>query len=478
MKKHLLLIIAFTLSFTNLNAQGIGPIPGSQIKGTSEILGGLIIDSILKLPIRPLIPWPYANNKMSPIGMLQVNSVDTLPYYLKSGSTWKRLLTTDDTTRFGKGTVTSIGISIPSAFSVTPTTITTSGVFSITATGTTSQYIRGDGSLATTPTGTVTSVSGTAGRISSTGGATPVIDLVTANPTPATSGGSAAIPVITYDAYGRLTSVTTVSPATDGTVTSVSVVSANGFAGTVANATSTPGITLTTTVNANVVKGNGTALIPAVAGTDYQAPGNYITALTGDVTASGSGSAAATIANLAVTNAKIANATIDLTTKVTGLLPLANGGTNANLSATGGAHNFLKQSTTGAAITVGQPALTDLSDYTAMGTNGWSPTIVGYATPPTPDIAQYSVKGSEVTVFISFTGTSNSSLCNFTLPFNSTITYRPQAVRVQNAGNVVVTFLEITSGSNVCVVHASPVDASGFTTSGIKSLITSFTYLK
>lgn len=38
-----------------------------------------------------------------------------------------------------------------------------------------------------------------------------------------------------------------------------------------------------------------------------QATGNYITALTSDVTASGPGSAAATIANDAVTNAKLAN---------------------------------------------------------------------------------------------------------------------------------------------------------------------------
>lgn len=67
-----------------------------------------------------------------------------------------------------------------------------------------------------------------------------------------------------------------------------------------------------------------------------QAAGNYITALTGDVTASGPGSVAATIANSAVTNAKIANSTIDLTAKVTGVLPLANGGTNKNMTATAG----------------------------------------------------------------------------------------------------------------------------------------------
>jgi hypothetical protein len=56
-----------------------------------------------------------------------------------------------------------------------------------------------------------------------------------------------------------------------GSVTSVSVVSANGLAGTVATATTTPAITLSTTIT-GVLKGNGTAISAATAGTDYQAP--------------------------------------------------------------------------------------------------------------------------------------------------------------------------------------------------------------
>ena len=59
--------------------------------------------------------------------------------------------------------------------------------------------------------------------------------------------------------------------ASSGTVTSVSVTSANGFAGTVANATTTPAITLSTSVT-GVLKGNGTSISAATAGTDYQAP--------------------------------------------------------------------------------------------------------------------------------------------------------------------------------------------------------------
>jgi len=56
-----------------------------------------------------------------------------------------------------------------------------------------------------------------------------------------------------------------------GTVTTVSVATANGFAGTVANATTTPAITISTTVT-GLLKGNGTAISAATAGTDYLTP--------------------------------------------------------------------------------------------------------------------------------------------------------------------------------------------------------------
>lgn len=62
-----------------------------------------------------------------------------------------------------------------------------------------------------------------------------------------------------------------------GTVTTVSVVSANGLAGTVANATTTPAITLSTTIT-GLLKGNGTAISAAASGTDY-APATSGTAI-------------------------------------------------------------------------------------------------------------------------------------------------------------------------------------------------------
>ena len=60
-----------------------------------------------------------------------------------------------------------------------------------------------------------------------------------------------------------------------GSVTSVSVVSANGFTGTVATPTSTPAITLTTSIT-GMLYGNGTAISAATSGTDYVAPGGAL----------------------------------------------------------------------------------------------------------------------------------------------------------------------------------------------------------
>jgi hypothetical protein len=74
--------------------------------------------------------------------------------------------------------------------------------------------------------------------------------------------------LIAYDSAAGYWKNVTASSIGLGTVSSVSVVSANGLAGTVATATTTPAITLSTTVT-GLLKGNGTAISAATSGTDY-----------------------------------------------------------------------------------------------------------------------------------------------------------------------------------------------------------------
>lgn len=63
--------------------------------------------------------------------------------------------------------------------------------------------------------------------------------------------------------YDHSTHTLSAAGGGSGTVTDVSVVSANGFAGSVATSTTTPAITLTTTINSPVLAGNGTAIAAA-----------------------------------------------------------------------------------------------------------------------------------------------------------------------------------------------------------------------
>lgn len=106
--------------------------------------------------------------------------------------------------------------------------------------------------------------------------------------TPPTTAGYVFKPVFTAisstQAIIDIQSGVVISTTPSGTVTDVSVVSANGFSGTVATNTTTPAITLTTSVN-GMVKGNGTALSAATSGTDYVAPGGALgTPLSGTLT--------------------------------------------------------------------------------------------------------------------------------------------------------------------------------------------------
>ena len=109
-----------------------------------------------------------------------------------------------------------------------------------------------------------------------------------------------------------------------GGVSTVSVVSANGFAGSVATATTTPAITLSTSVT-GILKGNGTSISAATSGTDY-APGT--SALATGILKSTTSTGALAIASAGDFPTLNQNTT-GTAVNVTGTVAVANGGTGA-----------------------------------------------------------------------------------------------------------------------------------------------------
>ncbi len=74
--------------------------------------------------------------------------------FVKAGGTSSQFLKADgsiDSTAYGTGSVTSVGLTMPSAFNVANSPVTTAGTLAVTGAGTVAQYIRGDGSLADFP---------------------------------------------------------------------------------------------------------------------------------------------------------------------------------------------------------------------------------------------------------------------------------------------------------------------------------------
>ena len=171
--------------------------------------------------------------------------------------------------------IAGTGISVSSATG--NVTIANTGVLSFSA-----------GTTGLTPSATTTGAVTLAGTLVIANGGTNSTSTPTAGAVPYGTGTAYA-----FTAAGTsgqvLTSAGAGTPTwttpTTGTVTSVSVVSANGFAGTVATATTTPAITLTTTIT-GLLKGNGTAISAAVANTDY-VPLSTVITKTADYTITG-----------------------------------------------------------------------------------------------------------------------------------------------------------------------------------------------
>lgn len=211
----------------------------------------------------------------------------------------------------------------------------------------------GSGSVTSVATGTGL----TGGPITTTGTISLANTTVTA--------GTYTAANITVDAQGRITAAANGSGG-GGTVTSISVVSANGFAGTVATASTTPAITLTTSIT-GLLKGNGTAISAATAGTDYVAPSGALGTPTSGNFSTGT-----------FTWPTFNQNTTGTAANVTGTVAIANGGTGATTASAAltalGAYPASNPSgygtgtvTSVAALTLGTTG-TDVSSTVATGT--------------------------------------------------------------------------------------------------------------
>lgn len=119
--------------------------------------------------------------------------------------------------------------------------------------------------------------------------------------------GSGVTLTITDSAGDDRVNVTIAAASGSGTVSSVSVVSANGFAGTVATSTTTPAITLTTTVS-GILQGDGTAISSAAT----TGSGNVVLATSPTLTTPVLGVASATTINKVTLTAPATGSTLTI----------------------------------------------------------------------------------------------------------------------------------------------------------------------
>jgi hypothetical protein len=184
-----------------------------------------------------------------------------------------------------------------------------------------------------------------------------------------------------------------ISTSTAGTVTAVSVASANGFAGT-SSGGATPALTLSTSIT-GVLKGNATAISAAIAGTDYVTPTGSetltnktltnptVTNYVESVVAIGTVTSAHT---LVLTSGTVQTATLTASTACTFTMPTATAGKSFILllkqaASTGnGTATFtgVKYNAAGTPVVTATAGKMDIFSFVADGTNWYGSISQGY----------------------------------------------------------------------------------------------------
>lgn len=212
-----------------------------------------------------------------------------------------------------------------------------------------------------------------------------------------------------------------------GTVTTTSVASANGFAGTVATADTTPAITLSTSIT-GVLKGNGTALSAATSGTDY-APGT--SALTTGIVKSTTSTGALTIAtsgtDYAPGTSALATGIVKSATS-TGALTIATSGTDYAPGTSALTTGIVKSTTSTGALTIATAG----TDYvTPTGTETLTnKTITSRVVASTADTTPVAIN-SGTTDMATLIYTTAATTVTFSAPSGSPVNGQKLIIRIR-----------------------------------------------
>ena len=127
-------------------------IPAAQVPSDWAATTG-----VTRILNKPTIPAAQVNSDWAASsGLAEILNKPTIPA-AQIQSDWAQTNTAaldyiKNKPSIGTGSVTSVALTMPAAFSVSGSPVTTAGTLAVTGAGTTAQYVRGDGSLATFPT--------------------------------------------------------------------------------------------------------------------------------------------------------------------------------------------------------------------------------------------------------------------------------------------------------------------------------------